>query len=168
MVKPLTDAELNALGKDGRWDSIYGERAIKELLALREQVIQARAGEQVYVDLVEQNTKLQADVALALGWDSAEQWTTAMAQIRFGQAAIGERDEAVCIALDNAAGRDSAIEQNAALVAALDRAHKWMVSTYDYEWLSPAGTAILKDEMLAAKLAIDGSAVLASVKGEAS
>ena len=35
MDKPLTDAELNALGKDANWDSRYGERAIAELLALR-------------------------------------------------------------------------------------------------------------------------------------
>lgn len=53
-----------------------------------------------------------------------------------------------------------------ALRAALVRAHEWMISTYDYESLSPAGTAILKDEMLAAKLAIDGFSGLASVKGE--
>lgn len=33
----LTAAELDALGKDANWDSRYGERAIKELKALREQ-----------------------------------------------------------------------------------------------------------------------------------
>lgn len=37
MAKPLTKAELEALGKDARWDSRYGERAIAELRELREQ-----------------------------------------------------------------------------------------------------------------------------------
>ena len=33
---------------------------------------------------------------------------------------LAERDEAVCIALDNAAARDTTLEQNAKLVAALE------------------------------------------------
>ena len=35
MSERLTDADLDALGKDGNWDSRYGERAIAELRELR-------------------------------------------------------------------------------------------------------------------------------------
>ena len=35
MTERLTDAELDAIGKDANWDSLYGERAIEELRALR-------------------------------------------------------------------------------------------------------------------------------------
>lgn len=37
MTDRLTDAELDALGRDSRWDTRYGERAIAELRALRDE-----------------------------------------------------------------------------------------------------------------------------------
>ena len=63
--KPLTPAELEALGKDARWDSLYGERAIAELRELREAVKQDAADTATVVALYaernalrEQNAKL--------------------------------------------------------------------------------------------------------------
>ena len=38
ITEHLSDDELEALGKDGNWDTRYGERAIKELRGLRARV----------------------------------------------------------------------------------------------------------------------------------
>ncbi len=38
MTERLTNAELNALGRDANWDTRYGERAITELRELRAEV----------------------------------------------------------------------------------------------------------------------------------
>ena len=62
--KPLTDAELDALGKDARWDSLYGERAIKELRARRAEHDKtariALDNAVAWEEMVEQNAKLAA------------------------------------------------------------------------------------------------------------
>ncbi len=65
MTEPrLSDAELDALGKDARWDSLYGERAIAELRALREQGADLERGHNEAVARLliveEQNAKLVA------------------------------------------------------------------------------------------------------------
>ena len=114
MDKPLTDAELDSLLAYVAPNAAGLALAlIAELRALRadqwdwERVEAAVEINKRVAKLRSDNAKLQADVALALGWDSAEQWTVAMAQIHLGQ---------------------EAIEQNAKLVTALSELRDYCLS----------------------------------------
>lgn len=76
----LTDAELDALGKDVNWDSRYGERAIEELrelrAAVRQDEIDAAAVVALYAErnaLQEQNKKLVAALK-AIAKEEREGW----------------------------------------------------------------------------------------------